>query len=346
MADRRIPTIDLAALDGTPCDRAALARAVDDACRDLGFLVIENHGVDRALVDRVYDASGAFFALPEAERIKSLIGTVSAYNGYKPLGTEMLAATEDGGVNTGAAARARDLKESIGIGPPSWDEADPYFTNERARRFFSPNPWPDAVPGFRDAYVAYWHAMDGLSRRLMALFGEALGVGADFFAGKIDRSISHLFCQHYPGLDPAPPAGTVRAGAHTDFGSLTILHLGDNAKGLQVYDAGDDLWHDVDAPADAFVVNLGDLLSDWTGGVWQSTLHRVVIPDAEAAARSRRTLTFFHQPNYDAVVETIPTCRRQGAVERYGRTTSGAHYVAKLARMAGEPVPAEPLPPI
>jgi len=162
----------------------------------------------------------------------------------------------------------------------------------------------------------------------------------------VDRSISHLFCQHYPGLDPAPPAGTVRAGAHTDFGSLTILHLGDNAKGLQVYDPGDDLWHDVEAPADAFVVNLGDLLSDWTGGVWQSTLHRVVIPDAAAAARSRWSLTFFHQPNYDAVVETIPTCRRQGAVERYGRTTSGAHYVAKLARMAGEPVPAEPLPPI
>ena len=307
--------------------------------------MIRNHGVDPALVDQVYAASRAFFDLPEAERQKSLIGTVSAHSGYKPLGTESPAATADE-VAADAVVAASDLKESIGIGPPSWDQADPYFTNERARRFFSPNPWPEAMPGFRDAYVAYWHAMDGLARRLMAQFGAALGVGPGFFDQAIDRSISHLFAQHYPGMDPAPPAGTVRAGAHTDFGSLTVLHLGENAEGLQVYDPANDLWRDVTAPPDAFVVNIGDLLSDWTGGQWRSTLHRVVVPSRAAAQRSRWSLTFFHQPNYDAVVETLPTCRRQGPVQRYGRTTSGAHYVARLARVAGRPVPVEPLPPL
>lgn len=345
MTDRRIPTLDLSAADGTPAERAGLAAGIDAACRDLGFMVVRNHGVDPALIDRVYAASRAFFDLPEAERQKSLIGTVSPYSGYKPLGTETPAASADE-MAADAVLAPSDLKESIGIGPPSWDEADPYFTNERARRFFSPNPWPEAVPGFRDAYVAYWHAMDGLARRLMAQFGTALGVGPGFFEDAIDRSISHLFAQHYPGMDPAPPAGTVRAGTHTDFGSLTVLHLGENAEGLQVYDPADDLWHDVTAPPDGFVVNIGDLLSDWTGGQWCSTLHRVVVPSRAAARRSRWSLAFFHQPNYDAVVETLPTCRRQGLVQRYGRTTSGAHYVARLARVAGRPVPVEPLPPL
>jgi len=333
--DARIPVIDLApALTGDREARAATAAAIDAAGRDLGFLVVTGHGVPAARIEAVYAQARAFFALPEAERRRSAVGTVSPYNGYKAMGTEVLAATDDTGVNAGAAAAARDLKESIGIGPPRWDPDDPYYTEGEAKRYFSPNPWPPALPGFEPAFTAYWDALDGLARELMALFALALGVEEDFFAPKIDRAISHLFVQHYPGLEPPPPAGTVRAGAHTDFGSVTILHLGDNAEGLQVRDH-DGAWRDVACPRDAFVINLGDLLADWTGGRWASTLHRVVVPSAAAGRRSRWTITFFHQPDYDAVIETVPTCRRPGTAERYGRTTSGAHYRAKIARLAG-----------
>ena len=92
----------------------------------------------------------------------------------------------------------------------------------------------------------------------------------------------------------------MRAGAHSDYGSLTILLATAGAGGLQVRD-GHGTWIDVEPVPNTFIVNLGDLMAQWTNDRWVSTLHRVANPPPDRRAGSRRaSIAFFHQPNHDA----------------------------------------------
>ena len=127
--------------------------------------------------------------------------------------------------------------------------------------------------------------------------------------------------RNYPAQRVAPAPGQIRAGAHSDYGSLTILATEDKPGGLQVCNAAGE-WVDVPIVDDCLIVNIGDLLARWTNDTWVSTLHRVVNPPAGAGAESRRqSLVFFHNPNYDAVIESLVP----DAPAKYPRTTSGEH---------------------
>jgi len=76
----------------------------------------------------------------------------------------------------------------------------------------------------------------------------------------------------------------------------------------------------------AFIVNIGDLMARWTNDRWVSTLHRVVNPPQDRFAGSRRqSLVFFHNPNYDAVIERLATCRDAAHPAKYPTVTSGEH---------------------
>jgi isopenicillin N synthase-like dioxygenase len=313
-----LPLLDLAARDGA--DGAAVAETVDAACRDIGFLVVTGHAVPAALIRRMHDVSAALFRLPEAEkrRLQVVPGRIHGWTGPRQ---SYLADTLAGG-----EAREADLKEGFSIGPPA-TPADP---TAREAAYFGRNLWPAHPAGFEAVWTCYYREMERLAGALMAVFAVALGLPAGHFAARIDRHISGLAAHHYP----PQPAGRLRAGAHTDFGSLTILHTGDNPAGLQVRDR-DGVWRDVTVAADRFVVNIGDLMAQWTNDRWVSTLHRVINPPRETAHLPRQSLTFFHQPNWHTVVECLPGCADAGTPPRHPPVTSGAHFERKLARLRG-----------
>jgi isopenicillin N synthase-like dioxygenase len=152
-----------------------------------------------------------------------------------------------------------------------------------------------------------------------------------FFDDKIDRHFSNSSTVNYPAQVEAPVPGQLRIGAHTDYGSLTIVYQTAAAGGLQVQ-RPDGAWLDVTPVEGALVVNLGDLMARWTNERYISPLHRVVNPPREVAGASRRqSIIFFHQPNYDAVVECLPSCRDSATPARYPAVTSGEHLRAKLS---------------
>jgi isopenicillin N synthase-like dioxygenase len=172
--------------------------------------------------------------------------------------------------------------------------------------------------------------MEALAATLMRGFALGLGMPEGFFDDKVDRHITNFSVLHYPAQAEPPLPGQLRAGAHTDYGSLTILKTDAAAGGLQVQ-APEGGWIDVPHLPDAFVVNLGDLMAEWTNDRWVSTLHRVVNPPRSAGSAARRlSMAFFHQPNYDAVIECLPTCIAADRPARYGRTTSGEHVWMKI----------------
>jgi isopenicillin N synthase-like dioxygenase len=118
-------------------------------------------------------------------------------------------------------------------------------------------------------------------------------------------------------------------GAHTDYGIVTVLYA-DAVPGLQIV-GPDGEWQDVLPTEGAFLVNLGDLLAEWTNDRWRSTLHRVVPPDPRTSdAARRRSVAFFHDGNYDALVECLPTCCSGDNPPKYAPILAGDHLMAKL----------------
>ena len=329
-----VPIIDIAPFrHGSAAARQAVAAAVDQACRQIGFLVIAGHGVADALIAETDSVSRQFFDLPLADKLQVKRPAPDVTRGYIPVLAESV------GRSRGEAAPG-DLNESLMIGPIDVPAA-PYFTAPEAGKHFAANLWPVVPAALRPVWTDYYRAMSALAAELMRVFAAALGLAdGEFFADKIDRHISRLRVRNYPApREPAAP-GQLRAGAHTDYGSLTILKTEDRPGGLQVR-GKDGAWLDVPIVDGTFIVNIGDLMARWTNDRWVSTLHRVVNPPAERAIASRRqSLVFFHNPNYDALIECLPTCRAGDEAAKYPPVTSGEHLRQQFLRTQNALAPA------
>jgi isopenicillin N synthase-like dioxygenase len=318
-----VPVLDLSPFrQGGGGARSALAAQVDQICREIGFMVISGHGVDADLIATVEATSRAFFDLPVEEKMRIVRPAPDVTRGYIPFKAEVLVRSRGGSAEG-------DLNESLMIGPIDVSDA-PYYTAPAAGRHFAPNLWPEQPAGLRSAYESYFRVMSNLATDLMHLFALALELPEGHFDGSIDRHISRLRVRNYPAPQEAPVPGQLRAGAHSDYGSLTILKTEDRPGGLQVLGKTGE-WLDVPHVPGCFVVNIGDMMARWTNDRWVSTLHRVVNPPPDRAAESRRqSLVFFHNPNYDAVVSCLPGCASDANPPKYPPTTSGGHLREKF----------------
>lgn len=322
---QHVPTIDLAPyFEGTAEGKRKVAKEVDRACKDIGFLVITNHGIPRQLIERVYNLSREFFNQPMAEKRKVDRPSPDMVRGYSAVAEESLSYSME-------EAAPGDLKESFSIGPIDVPE-DAYHRGPDAGPHFAPNVWPETIDGFREAYSEYFGAMSDLARSLMRIFALALDLDEHFFDDKIDKEISMLRTLSYPNMGTRIEEGQMRAGAHTDYGSLTIVKPDDSPGGLQVRNQNGD-WVDVPYVDGSFVVNIGDLMMRWTNDQWVSTLHRVVNPPLDAeATRPRQSIVFFHQPNYDAMIECLPSCLGADGQAKYPPVSSGDHLKSKFVK--------------
>ena len=321
-----VPVIDVAPFHaGDSATKRGIAAQVGRAVQDIGFLVITGHGVDPGLIGRVQAASNAFFDLDGAEKQAVLRPAPDVTRGYIPLEAESVGRSQ--GVEVPG-----DLNESLMIGPVDVPPGDPYFFGPAAGRHFHPNLWPARPNGLRPLYEEYFRAMGRLAEDLMAMFALALDLPEDFFANKIDRHISRLRVRNYPAPLVPPKPGQLRAGAHCDYGSLTILRAEDKPGGLQVLNRAGE-WVDVPIAPDSYIINIGELMARWTNGQWKATLHRVVNPPMDQAAASRRlSLVFFHNPNYDAPVVGLPGTVPAGEAPAFPPTTSGDHLREQFMR--------------
>jgi isopenicillin N synthase-like dioxygenase len=314
-----VPVLDISPFTaGGYDDKQAVARAVDRACRDIGFLVIGGHGVPSDLIQAMESASRRFFDLPlEAKRaVERPAPDVS--RGYVGVAGESVGRSRD------TTATAGDLNESFIIGPIELPDRV-YAFAPAAGNHFAANRWPRELPEMEEIAAKYYRALDSVAVTLMRIFAVALALPEHHFDRMVDRSISRLRLRNYPEPVTAPEPGQLRAGAHSDYGSLTILLAEDRPGGLQVCNSI-GAWVDVPVVPGCFIVNVGDLMQRWTNDRWVSTLHRVVNPPSEKRAGSRRqSIVFFHNPNYDAVIEAIGTCVASGETPKYPPTTSGEH---------------------
>lgn len=306
-----IEAFDLAAHEALEGEaRAQSAARLDRICRETGFLVLTGHGVAQAVIDAQRAATTAFFALAPQEKAK--VGAPYAGYPYGWLGPLAEALAKSKGVDT-----PPDLKESFNGGPLSVPDgiADP-----DAHAFcYQPTLYPD-LPGFRAAWDTYYQAMNDLAARVMKAFAEALDLPRDYFDAFIQNPISALRALNYPATTGAPEEGQQRAGAHTDYGSLTILLPQAGSRGLEILTPAGE-WAEVIAPEGAYVINIGDLMARWTADRWVSTLHRVV---AHPGQPQRQSLAYFHQPDWEAEIAPLD------GSDAYPVVKSGPYLMSKF----------------
>ncbi len=314
--DRRspVPIIDIAPFTAEQtAGQEGVVDEVQAACEDIGFFVITGHGVPEALVARIYDASRAFFDLPAEE--KSAVGETGSVMGglmHFPLGKEALAAT------LGNEAIG-DLKETLDFGPGFWGDG-----------------WPANPPDLEPAWQAYYEAMSELAATLRNIFAAAIGLEADYFDDKFQGHLSSLRVIDYPEQSTPPAPGQLRAGAHSDYGVLTILRTEDAPGGLQVCTRAGH-WTDVPHILGSFVVNIGDAMMRWTNDCWVSTRHRVVNPPTDPGQSTRRqSIAYFHNLPRDTVIECLPPFREAGTPPKYPAITYGEYAELRYRQAHGD----------
>ena len=311
IALEEIPVIDFGPfLTGDLAARQAVAGEIGSACRNIGFFYLANHGISPALRKRTFAEAKRFFDQPLAAKMAVDIEKSPCHRGYFKMGGENLDPEKQ--------TEAGDLKEGIKIGR---DLAADHALVRAGLPLHGANLWPEDLPGWQGAMQSYFDALTGLGRQIMHAFALSLDLDECHFDRDLTDPMATLGPLHYPPQQGSITEKQIGAGAHTDFGCLTILAQDMNG-GLQVKNA-DGTWIDAPPLADAFVINIGDMMARWTNDLFASTQHRVV----NTSGKERYSIPFFFDPNYMARVEALPSCVGPDRPAKFKPTTSGQHLL-------------------
>lgn len=304
-----LPVVDIANLSSSdPVARRNVADQLCSAATSYGFFYCVGHGIPLALMEAVMKESRAFFALPMT--VKTTVDKAASHcnRGYEPLGGQTL-----------QPGSMPDRKEGFYIGEEI-AEGD-----QRYGRFNQgPNQWPADLPSFRPVMMAYFGALSVVSATLIRGMALSLNLKEDAFDTFTYRPLATLRLLHYPPSRPEMP-DEMGAGAHTDFGGLTLL-MQDEVGGLQV--KVQDRWTKAPPMQGAYIVNLGDLIARWTNDRYRSTLHRVI----NDTGLERHSVPFFYTGNPDYQVSCVPTCLDAGEKPKYPVVTVEDHLKTMYAR--------------
>ena len=273
----------------------SLAQPLEDIAGELGqsfsefgFAVIRDHGISQELIDRAEATSKAFFALPDDVKRAYKIDGGGGARGYTPFGTEK---AKD--------ADVFDLKEFWHVGrslPEGHDLAE----------YMAPNVWPAEIADFKNTFSELYAAFEQTGLKVLEAIALHLGLERNYFASTVEDGNSVMRLLHYPPLGDDAPEGAIRAAAHGDLNTITLL-LGAEEAGLELLTKSGE-WHPVYAEEGSLVINVGDMLERLTAGTLRSTTHRVVNPRGAGAKRSRYSMPFFLHFRPDFMITPLEDC--------------------------------------
>ncbi|TWU73695.1 hypothetical protein ED733_004844 [Metarhizium rileyi] len=319
-----IPLIDFSKfLTGTPSERQTTAKAVLHGFQTAGFIYLKNHPIPADVLRRTFARSADFFDLDTAAKMKLGWTTPEANRGYSSPGREKVSQLGDLAEVDKIRSAIPDLKESLEIGR----DTDPQY----------PNQWPvedGNLKGFRTDMNDFFGQCQTLHVEVMRAIALGMGLHEAFFDQFVHVGDNTLRLLHYPSVKADVfriNPGQVRAGEHSDYGSITLLFQ-DSRGGLQVKSP---TGHFVDAtPIEGtIVVNAGDLLARWSNDTIKSTIHRVVEPPRreDESYPPRYSIAYFCNPNTESFIETLPGTYSTEQDKKYEGVTSGDYLVQRLS---------------
>lgn len=300
-----IPVIDISG------DQKEVARQLVDAAEELGFIYIRNlgHDITAAAVDEAFRLSAKIFNSPVEEKRACTIQTNN--RGWSGMHSETLDPKNQ---------KVGDFKEAFNFGE---------FIDGKAQQ-----PFPKTMLQDEPQISAFSDSCRTLCSKILYLLGLGLGVD-DFFSSAHFSGPSGTtlrFLRYPPAETTSHSANDIRAGAHSDYGSITLLFRLKGQAGLEVLQK-DNSWAAVPVcppgtennPSPPILINIGDLLSYWTNGLFRSTVHRVVFPSGgsngvsgESSTGPRYSIAFFCHPAGSTALEPVPSDRVKNFVPEKG----------------------------
>ncbi|KAH8425316.1 putative oxidoreductase, 2OG-Fe(II) oxygenase family [Aspergillus melleus] len=323
------PPIELPIIDISNPSDPAVGKAMLDAAAKYGFLYVNSKGTDFAPEDvkRAFGLSKEFFMSPVEEKETCRIEPNN--RGWSGMHVETLDPEHQ---------RTGDFKEGFNFGE---------FKNGKAQQ-----PLPPSLAPHESEIDHFANLCHKTCDRILKLLALGLQIPDDFFTTRHDPSLgstgSILRYLYYPSIfSPATSSykhdQDVRAGAHSDYSSITLLFQRPGQPGLEIL-TPEKTWAPVpvqpgqtaavteSSATEEFVfppilVNIGDLLSYWTDGLLKSTVHRVVFPLSEQRSpnpRDRYSVVFFCHPLNNTELVPVPSevvtayrkkCEEQGVYD-------------------------------
>ena len=303
------PAIASVSLVESDRDPQGFANELGRSFEDYGFAIIADHGIPDELIHRAEEKAKAFFALPDEVKRRYHIPGGGGARGYTPFGIE-----------TAKGHKAHDLKEFWHVGrdlPPG----HPF------RGHMPDNVWPEEVESFRDTFTELYATFDRTGLKILKAIARYLGVDEDYFADTVRDGNSVMRLLHYPPIE-GEPGSHVRAGAHEDINTITLL-LGAEEAGLELLTKEGE-WIPVAPRPGELVVNIGDMLQRLTNGRLRSTSHRVVNPPAERRGHSRYSMPFFLHFRSDFLIEALPGTVPAGEQPKWPPITADDYLQERL----------------
>jgi isopenicillin N synthase-like dioxygenase len=205
-----------------------------------------------------------------------------------------------------------------------------------------PNVWPDSqyLPEFKPIMERAFAKHHECLKQVLECVAMGIGVPEDLFVKKHHRQEHEFRLLHYPEA-PANAfeegSGNIRIAEHSDFGTLTFL-LQDGVGGLCVEDQQDErVFHPVTSELHEAILNVGDCLQRWTGGLFKSANHKVTAPTISKVEESqdpipeRFSVAFFGKPDRKESVGVLPELLRKSSLS-YDDITAGEYNMQKLVR--------------
>ncbi|KAE9410018.1 Clavaminate synthase-like protein [Gymnopus androsaceus JB14] len=290
----RIPVIDFSKFRAAKSDaeKKDTANEIVSAFKNSGFIYISNHGLPQETVSKVFQKSADFFKMPEETKARLAWEDPRANRGWVQSGRERVTQSADAAEILALREKAPDFKESMEIGR-DWDS---HWKNQ----------WPEEAdaPGFKQTMLDFFQTCHNLHTEIMRSIALGLDLSEDFFDRKIDKQCHNLRLLSYPPIKRSliDGEGQARAGAHSDYGTLTLLFQ-DSVGGLEV-------------------------LSPHTGEFIAATPIPKVISSTETITPARQSIAFFSNPNFDAEIACLPNCGKEA---KYPAINTETYIVGRLA---------------
>ncbi|MFT5356006.1 MAG: isopenicillin N synthase-like dioxygenase [Polyangiales bacterium] len=292
--EQSIPVVDLSHYED-PEKRDSFVSAIGNSLKALGFVAIENHGIDQSLFDATYDAYRGFFGADEAEKKKAERVETGRRRGYTSFGVEHAMDSEK-----------PDLKEFFHVGRELGGE-DPMSSR------LPENVWPEGQDVVKSASLSVFGELDRVADVILSAFGTYLGQSDSFFPSMVANGNTILRVIHYPVCDGFDEPGVMRAAAHEDINLMTLLAPADES-GLEMLTREGE-WLPIHAIPGQIIVDTGDMMSRITNNMIPATTHRVVNPKGDP--RPRYSMPFFVHPHLDVDLEVLESCIPEGETAKY-----------------------------
>ena len=294
-----LPLVDISLLNSPNLDdHMQVAQALDQACKEVGFLYLRGDQFQPALFAQLCDIAKHYFAQDDALKMQNYIGKSVNHSGYVPIGEEQF------------SSNSYDLKESYDV---NYD----YQGSALNYPLLGPTQWPDD-PAFKRYVSQYYQHLKAIGHQLFRSFALALEQKEDFFDVHIQHAPSQLRLIHYPYNPQATDAEGI--GAHTDYECFTLLLP--TAPGLQVLTKQGE-WTDIPLLENTLVMNIGDMMEILSNGKYLATKHRV-----KKVQQERYSFPLFFSCDYDYVIQPINT----NEPPKYAPLAGGEHLFNQTAQ--------------